>query len=63
MRIPYLSNNHIVIINKMMAITTSNIPICPRINKDGARIADMNGINDKTLMNIEPSNKPAIIAK
>ena len=35
----------------MMAITTSNIPICPRINKDGARIADMNGINDKTLMN------------
>ena len=46
-----------------MAIITSNIPICPKTNNDGARIADINGINDNTFINIEPSNIPAIIAK
>ena len=62
-RKPYFTNKYIVIIIKAIEINISIIPIWPNTNKEGAKIDDINGINESILINNDPLNIPAIIDK
>ena len=53
----YLTNIKVVKIKIIIPIITSKILICPNTKRDGAKIADINGTKDNTLIKAAPSKR------